>query len=94
MGNLRGPGRQPEPKPPARVVPRRGIAHLNLADPTEFATLATFPLEARPARCTQFPTGALADLGPTDAPAPVQERSGNPIGFPSRPENFGDSRSA
>jgi hypothetical protein len=34
---------------------RAGIAHPNLADPTEFATLATFPLEARPGRCTESP---------------------------------------
>lgn len=36
---------------------RAGIAHPNLADPTEFATLATFPLEARPGRCTESPPG-------------------------------------
>ena len=57
MGDVRGPGGQPEPKLPARLVPRRGIAHPNLADPTEFATLASFPLEARPGRCTESPPG-------------------------------------
>ena len=72
MGDVRGPGGQPEPKLPALLGSAPRNRSPNLADPTEFATLAPFPLEARPGRCTQFPTGALADLGPTDTPAPCR----------------------
>jgi hypothetical protein len=92
MGDVRGPGGQPEPKRPARLV-RAGIAHPNLADPTEFATLATFPLEARPGRCTQFPTGALADLGPHTHPPPAGALR-RPDRLPLASQELRDSRTA
>jgi hypothetical protein len=88
MGDVRGPGGQPEPKRPARLV-RAGIAHPNLADPTEFATLATFPLEARPGRCTQFPTGALADLGPHTHPPPCRSAPATRSASPRVPRTSG-----
>jgi hypothetical protein len=55
-----------------------------LADPAELVTLATFPPGTPDGRCAHFPTGALERLEPEGALVSLQERSGEPVGFPAR----------
>ena len=49
----------------------------NLTDPEEILSLGTRPLRPGGA-CAQFPTRALAELGPGDALVSLQERAGRP----------------
>jgi hypothetical protein len=63
-----------------------------LTDPREVLSLGTFPLHAEEGECGHMPTGALEDLGPSDAFVTLQERGrggGASLDFPPRPERFG-----
>src|SRR2546423_13035056 len=64
-----------------------------LADPREVLSVATFPLRYRQTGCTQYPSSALAALGPEDALVTLQERGLDPRStwpdFPPRPAHFG-----
>jgi hypothetical protein len=59
----------------------------HLTNPREVLTVGTGPLPAG-GRCAQFPSAALAALGPTDALVTVQERFGSVTSFPARPRRF------
>ncbi len=59
----------------------------NLSNPREVLTVGTGALPVG-GRCAQFPSAALAVLGPTDALVTVQERLGTFRGFPARPKRF------
>jgi hypothetical protein len=63
----------------------------HLTDPREILSAATFPLRYRDVGCAHTPSGALEDLGPTDALVTVLERGrgGSRQGFPQRPVHFG-----
>jgi hypothetical protein len=59
----------------------------NLTNPHEVLSVGTGRLP-RGGRCAQFPSAALAALGPTDALVTVQERLGSVVRFPARPRRF------
>jgi hypothetical protein len=59
----------------------------NLTNPHEVLTVGTGPLP-RGGECAQFPSAALAAMGPEDALVTVQERLGTSRGFPARPKRF------
>jgi hypothetical protein len=65
----------------------------HLTDPREEMSVGTFPLRYRDADCSQFPSGALEQLGPADAFVTLQERGQDPRStwpdFPPRPAEFG-----
>jgi len=65
-----------------------------LLDPKERFTVGTFPLRYRAVGCSQFPSSALADLGPRDALVTLQERASHrrSAEFPHRPRHFGPHR--
>jgi hypothetical protein len=59
----------------------------HLTNPHEVLTVGTGPLPAG-GSCAQFPSAALAAMGPSDALVTVQERLGTFRGFPARPKRF------
>ena len=59
----------------------------HLPNPREILTAGTGALPVG-GRCAQFPSAALAALGPTDALVTVQERLGSVVRFPKRPRRF------
>jgi hypothetical protein len=59
----------------------------NLTNPHEVLSVGTGALPVG-GRCAQFPSAALAALGPTDALVTVQERLGSVVRFPKRPRRF------
>jgi hypothetical protein len=59
----------------------------HLVNPREVLTVGTGTLPVG-GKCAQFPSAALAALGPTDALVTVQERLGSVVRFPTRPHRF------
>src|SRR4051812_28613168 len=59
----------------------------HLTNPHEVLTVGTGSLPVG-GQCAQFPSAALAALGPADALVTVQERLGTFHGFPARPKRF------
>jgi hypothetical protein len=68
-----------------RAAPASLTPHLT--NPREVLTVGTGALPVG-GRCAQFPSAALAALGPTDGLVTVQERLGSVAGFPARPRRF------
>jgi hypothetical protein len=59
-----------------------------LADPKEIVSLGTRPLHYNERDCAQIPTGALEQVGPTDAFLSIQVRGSGTTGYNPRPEVF------